>query len=30
VPDSPGLGIEPVEDEIWAHTLRTATPHPKK
>jgi len=29
VPDSPGLGIEPVEDEIWAHTLRTATLHPK-
>ena len=29
VPDSPGLGVEPVEDEIRAHTLRTATLHSK-
>ncbi|MGD0040366.1 MAG: o-succinylbenzoate synthase [Isosphaeraceae bacterium] len=29
VPDSPGSGVEPVEDEIRAHTLRTATLHPK-
>ena len=29
VPDSPGLGIEPVEDVIRAHTLRSATLHRK-
>jgi O-succinylbenzoate synthase len=29
VPDSPGLGFEPVEEAIRAHTLRSATLHSK-